>query len=91
MQKGKQISTRTTLNSQPVPSHAHTAIRCAEDMPSYSIAGLIKNYHPNQSMWIDSGENIVQEIDCTDPLSQEHIESKNVYYTFASKGEWELV
>ena len=81
--------------SQYRPTHTHThhactAIRCTEDVLSYSVAGLIKNYHPNWSMWIDGGENIVQEVDHTDPLSQEHIESKNVYYPFASNGEWEL-
>ena len=48
---------------QPLPPpHACTAIRRAEDVSSDSIAGLIRNYHPDQSMWIYDGEIIVQEI-----------------------------
>ena len=41
-------------------------------------------------MWVDTGKNIINEIDNTDPLNQAWTKTNNVYYSFASKAEWEL-
>ena len=75
--------------SQP-PPHTPMGIKKSEAVPSYSVAGLIKNHHPKQSIWVDTRKNIVNEINNTNPLSQGQTETNNVYYLFASKAEWEL-
>ena len=81
------------LLDHAIPQHSpctSPGVRYSEEVLSYSIDGLIKNYHPNQSMYVDSGNNIINETDNTDPLSQACRESNNVYYPFALKAEWEL-
>ena len=65
-------------------------IKQSEAVPSYSVIGLIKNFHPKRSMWVDTRKNIVNEIDDTNPLSQAQTKTNNVYYPFMSKAEWEL-
>lgn len=74
---------------QPSP-RTTTNVRHTEDVPSYSVAGLVKNYHPRRSISVPGGMNILQEIDATDPLREDRVKSNNVYYPFPSKAEWEL-
>ena len=60
------------------PPHTPMGIKKSEAVPSYSVAGLIMNYHPKQSIWVDTRKNIVNEINNTSPLSQGQTETNNV-------------
>lgn len=60
--------------------------------PLTSIAGLTKIYHPNASVGISGGLNLLEQVHAGKGPNDEHAKARlsNPYYPFSSRRDWEL-